>query len=302
MGHDGRVQPPDGQTHDERAAMGMGPQPAIPGCQCRICRPDAKYDESETRCIGDVLRHGWHVLLVGAGQAPDEPGFGYTVGLMHRVGHPELLISGLSNELMHSVLNDVAERVLNGRRFVAGDAVEGSLSRVPLLVDELDEAGLKETVTWSRWFHRRPVPALQLVWPDTAAIFAWQPGAATVLNELQPPSWRKSQPRVGAFARTPVWPLPAPAEALGFICTHVSDDGDVIRFVVREMSEDRGEEWSFHCGAAHDDPGNEVTVVHLSHVVRAAPSLWELADLGVGEEATRADADHPWQRSASLGP
>jgi len=291
------MQSPEDQIDDASEPAAMGPLPATPGCRCRICRPDPQYDEHETRAIANVLQHGWHVILVGAGPAPEEPAFAYTVGLGHRSDHPELLISGLPTDLMHRVLNGVAQRVLNGRHLAAGDAIEGALAHVPLLVDELNDAALAETVTWSRWFHRRPVEALQLIWPDTSARFAWQPDAPTVLNERQPPNWRKAHPRHGAFAPTPLWPWTVLVDTPAFVCTHITDDGEVIRFVARQPAKGRGEDWSFHCGGNHDDTGNEIAPRHLTHIVRTAPSLRELADLGLNEQAWRKDADHPWQRS-----
>src|SRR5688572_20224564 len=89
----------------------MGPLPAAPGCDCHICRPDASYDDDDRRTIETVLRHGWQVIAVaadgecshpdhddehdhpGAGDLDPLPSFAYTVGLGHRSGHPELLMS-----------------------------------------------------------------------------------------------------------------------------------------------------------------------------------------------------------------
>jgi len=100
-----------------------GPLPATPGCDCHICRPDDSYDELDRRVVETVLAHGWQVMLVAddAGCSdPDhhdhssddhgEPGppFAYTIGLGHRAGHPELLMSGLDTGVMHRALNDVA--------------------------------------------------------------------------------------------------------------------------------------------------------------------------------------------------
>ena len=82
----------------------MGPLPAMPGCDCHVCRPDESYDDMDRRVIETVLEHGWQVILVAeeAGCChPDRqdddpaddhdaagPGFAYTIGLRHRTGHP----------------------------------------------------------------------------------------------------------------------------------------------------------------------------------------------------------------------
>jgi hypothetical protein len=259
-----------------------------------VCRPDEHYDDEERRCIDIVLQTGWQVTFV-VDVDSDGPDFAYTIGMPHRAGHPELVMSGLPSDLMHYALNDVARRVLSGARFGAGACLEGVLSNVPLVVDELSEVGLERTVTWSRWFHRRPVDAVQLVWPDTSGRFAWQPGSAEVLDNLQPPDWREQHLRTGAFAVDPVWPLPVPPDTLAFVCRHVDDDGDIIRFVARERVPDRGEDWTFHCGVP-DHEEEDVVLSHIAHVLRSAPSVRAVADLGLDESASRDDDDDVWER------
>lgn len=277
--------------------VGMGLQPAQPGCGCRLCRPEPTTDPGDAKCIDNVLRFGWHVTLVHAGDGDEVPSFAYTVGLPHRGGHPELVVSGLKMPLMHSLLNGVAERVLSGDRVQPGDLVEGALRGVPLLVEGLSDEGLRQTVTWSGWFHRRAVPAVQLVWPDVDGLFAWQPGASPLLDERQPPSWRVAQPRVGALAPDPPWPLPIPPEALVITCSHVMDDGEPVLLVSRAYDAERGEEWQILCGGNHRDAStDEGRLVHAAHLVRGAPSIREVADLGVDETAWRARPGAMWQR------
>ena len=263
----------------------------VDGCTCRLCRP-GPLDDAEQRCVDTVRDAGWQVMLVGAGEADDEPAFAYTVGLHHRARHPELVMSGLPTDLVHRVLNDVAGRVRAGHRFdTPGRTVEGALARVPLVVEAMTDAGLRETVTWSGWFHRRRPDAVQLVWPDTDGVFAWQDGAPAVLDRRQPPGWREPSARTGPLAPRPVWSLPAPAETLAFVCRHVVDDGDPVLFAARERDPDRGEDWSFHCGAA-EHPGDTVTTWHLRHVVTAAPSVaLELSGLATGHVGFRVVFD-----------
>ena len=134
--------------------------PAAPGCDCHICRPDEFYDEQDRQTIQAVLQHGWQVVLVSdlACSDPDhddhpaddegEPGppFAYTLGLTHRAGHPELLMSGLDLAHMHRALNTIARRVMNGRRLAPGDVVEDVLAGVPVAVQQDTATGLEEAV------------------------------------------------------------------------------------------------------------------------------------------------------------
>ncbi|QWF20515.1 DUF4262 domain-containing protein [Nocardioides sp. LMS-CY] len=286
----------------------MGPLPAARGCDCHICRPDDAYDELDRHTIDTVLKHGWQVILVGGDAGcshpdhddpwfddHDEPGpaFAYTVGLGHRCGHPELLMSGLDHRVLHSALNDVAQRVIDGRRLAPGDALEDVLAGVPVAIEQVDDDALEETVTWSAWFHRRPQDALALVWPDRSGIFAWQPGAEEMLDDLQPREWRVPIDHTGGLASDPEWTFPVPPDHRAFSCSHVVDDGEAVLWAARQSDEERGEDWTIHCGEV-DHETRDMRVVHLAHLVRSAPSLRAISDLGFDEEALRADTDSPW--------
>jgi hypothetical protein len=291
----------------------MGPLPAAPGCDCHICRPDASYDALDRRTIDAVLQHGWQVIMVAADagcSSPDHqdhasddhdphgPSFAYTLGLGHRLGHPELLMSGLDHRVMHRALNDVARRIMNGRPVAPGDFLEGVLAGVPVAVEEVTDEGLRDAVTWSGWFHRRKPAALALVWPDRSGVFAWQPGAPDILDELQPRGWRVPIEHTGGLAADPAWDFPVPPDHLAFSCTHVVDEGQAVLWAARESDETRGEDWSIHCGA-FDHETDDMCVVHLAHLVRSAPSLREISGLGIDEEALRSDPGSPWS-TASL--
>lgn len=286
----------------------MGPLPAARGCDCHVCRPEESYDAADRRTLDTVLEHGWQVVLVsddaGCDHADhsdvdhdhDSPAFAYTVGLAHRAGHPELLMSGLDPAVMHRALNDVAHRVLRGRRLAPGDALEDVLVGVPLAVEQVAPDALADTVTWSRWFHRRDVGALALVWPTTDGVFAWQPGAPGILDERQPPEWRAPVQHGGGLAADPDWPFPVPPERLAFTCTHVADEGAAVLWVARELDESRGEDWSVHCGVVGHET-EDMRVLHLAHLVRAAPGLRAISGLGPGLQAQRTDTDSEWVTS-----
>ncbi|MFC7486984.1 DUF4262 domain-containing protein [Knoellia sp. CPCC 206453] len=296
---------------DRGTSEWMGPVPAADGCDCQVCRPDPAYDEDERRTIDTVLQHGWQVSLVSddvrcehtdhdhvahgdeGHDADGSPSFAYTVGLGHRCGHPELLISGLDPEVMHRALNDLTRRVMQGRRLAPGDVLEDVLAGVPVVVEQVTDDALRETVTWSGWFHRRRPEALAIVWPSVAGLFAWQPGAPSVLNERQPPEWRAPIRHTGGVDVDPSWDFPVPPERMAFSCVHVVEDGEAILWVARELEETRGEDWSIHCGADGHDT-SEMRMVHLAHLVRSAPSLRALSSLGLDEEAFRISTDSEW--------
>jgi hypothetical protein len=286
-----------------------GPLPAAPGCDCHICRPDESYDELDRRVIETVLEHGWQVMLVAEDvdcSDPDHhdhssddhgdpgPAFAYTVGLEHRAGHPELLMSGLDHRVMHRALNGVAQRIMHGLRLVPGDQLEDVLAAVPVAVERVSDAALLETVTWSGWFHRRKPEALAIVWPDRKGVFAWQPGAPELLAELQPSRWRVPIKHTGGLTTDPEWNFPVPPDQRVFSCTHVVDDGEAVLWAARQSDSARGEDWTIHCGGT-DHAVEDMRIVHLAHLVRSAPSLRQISNLGLEEEAFRIDVDSPWK-------
>lgn len=292
---------------DEDASW-MGPLPAAPGCDCHICRPDESYDEQDRRVIDTVLKHGWQVILVAehagcsdpdhddhaTGHGESGPAFAYTIGLGHRAGHPELLMSGLDHAVMHRALNGIARRVIDGLRLAPGDELEDVLAGVPVAVEQVSDAALPETVTWAGWFQRRKPEALAIVWPDRRGVFAWQPGAPEVLDVVQPHGWRVPIEHTGGLATDPTWDFPIPPEQRVFSCTHVVDDGEAVLWAARERDAERGEDWSIHCGAT-GHATDDMRIVHLAHLVRSSPSLRQISDLGLDVEAWRTDPDADWE-------
>jgi hypothetical protein len=276
-------------------------------CHCQICRPERLNDAVDRKTVARVRKKGFTVIAVGTGdcdcchdcepQASDGPSFAYTIGLPHRASHPELVVSGLSANVMSNMLHSAADRVVSGYRFQPGTTAENLVSFWPVVADPLSIVGLQETVQWSHWFHREPVDALQLVWPSAATgIFPWQPGASVQVAAAQPESWRLPQPRVGAVAVDPAWSFPVPAETLALACTHIVDEGAPVHEVARLHRPGDTEQWQFFCPHTRHDLDAGMHAYHFAHLVRRAPSLVELRDLALGEEARRTACWMPWER------
>ncbi|HEY0508410.1 MAG TPA: DUF4262 domain-containing protein, partial [Blastococcus sp.] len=74
----------------------------------------AWLDQEDAHLAQTIRAHRWAVQYVGAGDEPDEPAFGYTIGLFG-LGHPELVLVGLGARTTHSILGRVAGIVADGR-------------------------------------------------------------------------------------------------------------------------------------------------------------------------------------------
>ena len=212
-------------------------------------------------------------------------------------------MSGQPTALMHAVLQDVAGRVVNGNlRLESGTPSEGTLAWFPLLAERLRPARAGELLAYASWFHRRPVSALQLVWPDARGLFSWQPGGTDTSYE-QPPGWRRPAARTGCFAVDPPWVWPVPADHVMVGCRHVVEAGAAVATVLRVPLDD-DEVWAVLC-EQHDDLHGDLVAAHFAHYARSMPALRDVADLAVGEGATRSDPGAPWSRfrmSGSGGP
>ncbi|MEI4273345.1 DUF4262 domain-containing protein [Klenkia sp. LSe6-5] len=130
--------------------------------------------DQEESYLAQVLRaHRWAVQYVAAGEEPDEPPFGYTIG-MHGMVHPELVVVGLGSVESHALLQRVATMVVAGRDLVPGEQL--SLPERDVTVEQLPNPG--EVVLGANRLYRRPevlsVEAFQLTWAHDGA-YPWDP-------------------------------------------------------------------------------------------------------------------------------
>jgi hypothetical protein len=76
-----------------------------------------------------------------------------------------------------------------------------------------------------------------------------------------------------------------------YVCSHVFSAERPILLVSHE-----GGDWQFLCGSTH--PGEQPIVVGIAHLVQRDPSLEDVADLAVDEDAERDSPGSSWVRRA----
>lgn len=160
----------------------------------------AWIDQAKARTTEIIRNHGWVVEYIG-GSACIAPGctgekenhappFAYTVGLFG-LGHPELLVFGLSAGAAAGVLNLFGERIRKGENLVPGQLITLPGSHHQFMIEEVPNPG--EIVFGANDFYQRPaeasVPVLQLSYDDGGGVFPWD-------EEYAVP---ESQPRPGTF-------------------------------------------------------------------------------------------------------
>jgi hypothetical protein len=160
-------------------------------CRCVICHDygdRGEADHLDVRTVEQVEEHGWSVVMVPADE--EGPGFAYTIGLWHTHGAPELAVFGLDIRTMHELLNALGCEGAAGDTLRSDTERHGIIEERPLFLKTADLRWYREFFGRAISFYRRPpFPVLQVVWPDPAGRFLWQPGTDERYQESQPQLW-----------------------------------------------------------------------------------------------------------------
>ena len=73
----------------------------------------AMKNNTRVELAANIKKYRWLVLNI-MGWAEAEPQFSYTVVLFATFGHPEVVISGLANDVAMAILNDIGSDVAKG--------------------------------------------------------------------------------------------------------------------------------------------------------------------------------------------
>lgn len=147
-----------------------------------------RSDNAEDFIVHAVGEYGWAVELVAAGEAESEPAFAYTVGLHKSFGAPELIVFGLSRDVMHQILNDLGEQMKAGQTLPIGEPIPGIIEGYPLRLREVRAPeSYREHVGYALWFNGGyDFALLQVLWPDKRGRFPDDADADAAVAALQP--------------------------------------------------------------------------------------------------------------------
>jgi hypothetical protein len=131
----------------------------------------AMKNTTRAELAANIKKHRWLVFNIMGG-SETEPPFSYTVGLFGTFGHPEVVISGLPNDVALAMLNDIGS-----------DVAKGVIREPEVLYDDLLEGypcvfKPVPTTVYPAYFGRAEVfyensdfPVLQCLWPDALKRF-----------------------------------------------------------------------------------------------------------------------------------
>ena len=126
-----------------------------------------------TEQVQAQARRAWDVVSVPGGD--DGPPYSYTAGLARRGLH-ELVVFGFSADLARPVLDDLAQRLLDGERFATNVALDDVLPGMPAMMIDVPDVEAAHYLGQAKARVRGPLRALQIAWPDGDDLFPWQPG------------------------------------------------------------------------------------------------------------------------------
>ena len=151
----------------------------------------AWLDQDDRRVTMTIRKHGCHITYV-EGSAPAYPGgqgrttFAYSTGFFG-LGHPEVLILGVTPETALGVINDLFAQVREGRDLVPGELVTFESCVHRITVEEVPNP-VEIAFATQRHYGKAPfdpVPLLQLTYDDKGGRFPWEAGYC-VAPWLQP--------------------------------------------------------------------------------------------------------------------
>ena len=151
-----------------------------------------KPDAAEQEVLDHIREYGCHVMQVWDDEG-DRPDFSYSIGFPVSVRQPEVIVFGLKQDLMHSMVNEVRRQCADGLKLEdglrIGDLIEGFDCVARHVVS--DEA-LREHFGWAIWYHRTQrreemSEAYQIVWPGKLqGLYPWEDGCASDVIDCQP--------------------------------------------------------------------------------------------------------------------
>jgi hypothetical protein len=237
-------------------------------------------DDPERKLLADVREYGWHVMAVGAGE--DCPQFGYTIGLYHSFGHPEVIVFGLDVKVMFAIVTEIGQQIKDGNRFEDWHESSIILEGYAVCFRKVDRRHYRDHFGFARWFYQGDAfPVLQCVWPDAAGRYPWHPEFVAGLAELQP-----------VLSDDRSWPFHEGKNRAVFTTRPVIHEN---RPILR-VSHDEDGDWQFLCGSTNRS--EDGLTVSLAGILQRDPVLAELADLPEGWQAVRQGAGAPWVREA----
>jgi hypothetical protein len=137
--------------------------------------PAEALDPSEQAFVAKVREHGWFRTEVFGDD--EGPGFSFTTGFWVSARQPELIMFGMKGEIAHDVFWDAFREAKTSDSLPIGRRTDRVFANLPAYAFPVANRFYADHLGWTRWFYGGDrFPCLQIVWPDRAGVFPWEPG------------------------------------------------------------------------------------------------------------------------------
>lgn len=135
--------------------------------------------------LDDIKEYGLQVMHVMADE--EGPGFSYSIGLFKSYGHPEIIMVGLKQELAHTLINNMAYDIKEGKVFTPLEYEEDILDDFDCYLIEVDKSNYDAYVGQAqRYYKGDGFPLFQCVYPTVKGIYPWEDKWPESIKDLQP--------------------------------------------------------------------------------------------------------------------
>jgi hypothetical protein len=236
------------------------------------------FDELLEKTKHNIEKYGLQVISIRASDYL--PSFSYSIGLLETYQHPELICFGLSTDLMHALINDVAALIKQGEKMESGKNYDNIFANSDAQFVQVDVRNVPDYFKLAlKYYGLDQIPAMQLIWTDRENRFPWEMDFEEEFMYKQPLLDRNADFKF----REPM--------NLGIITTRqwLELNQPILRVV-----HDHDGDWQFLTG---DQVLSDGRIVALEELTLKDPTLNELFNLDYGEAADRSHLGSEWTRS-----
>ena len=206
--------------------------------------------------------------------------FAYSVGLSKTYNHPEIIIFGLSNDLGHEIINDVAELIKKGEIIEIGKIYTNIFKNSKATFLRVDKRNIEDYFGVAlEYYNETPFDAIQLIWTDRNDKFPWEENFEEVFDYIQP-----------FLDRNADFKFNEPKNLTTFTTRQWLEENKPIIHVIHDEEGD----WQFLTGDQMDD---DIRIVALEQLIIKDKTLNQVFDLEYGEEAERKYIGDKWIRN-----
>ena len=141
--------------------------------------------ERDKKLENDINQYGLQVLYVMGDDTG--PGFSYSIGLFKSYGHPEIIIIGLKQQLAHTLINNMAYEIKQGKTFSPQTFEADIIDGFNCYIINADKVHYDAYVGQAQnYYGDDDFPLIQCIYPTVKGIFPWENEWPEEIKDLQP--------------------------------------------------------------------------------------------------------------------